>query len=400
MMRASTTRLCLEELSSRDVPAVYDLGAAADFNLFAFNNVDAFTSDVEGRVAVGHDASFYAYGIGEKLPNSNGTRDDLIVGHDLRYQYGQVFNGNIVYGNDEHLDSIGIPNGTDRKQSGVVDFAAAEADLKHTSAVLGAEGPNGHTTMRYGNLLLRGTHPELDIFTVTPDQLANAHSIRVIVPNNSTVLINVPGDSASIQNLGLRLRGIGGSHLLWNFYEANTLNISGVGLQGSFLAPDASLEFNNGVIKGTVVVDAMHGNGQLNLAPSGVRITIPDYATLEGTVFVDVDGDNLRGDPAVETGLGGVDVLLTGIDSLGRNISRDVLSQIDGEFDFVSLWPGTYNVRVIPPQKYNMSTQLGIPGTVNGTPQGVGLVNEVSLVPLQAGEHGLDYLLPLIPNPR
>ena len=45
-----------------------------------------------------------------------------IVGHDLHFKYGQVFNGNIVYGNNANLESIGIPNGTASKQSGVVNF--------------------------------------------------------------------------------------------------------------------------------------------------------------------------------------------------------------------------------------------------------------------------------------
>ena len=53
------------------MPAVY-VRTAADFNLFAFHNVDAFTSDIEGRVAVGGDASL-RLGIGEKLTNSLGT---------------------------------------------------------------------------------------------------------------------------------------------------------------------------------------------------------------------------------------------------------------------------------------------------------------------------------------
>jgi choice-of-anchor A domain-containing protein len=396
--RSRRERLSAEMLESRDVPSTtYDLGVAADFNAFIFDNMNVSTSDIEGRVAVGGDASFSSYGIGDKLPNSNGLRDDLIVGHDLTFTNGQVFNGNIVYGDVGNLTSVGTPNGTVRQQANVLDFAAAETALTTMSNVLGAEAPNGVTRFRHGNLSLRGTNSTLDFFTVTADQLANANSILVIVPRNATVVINVPDDAVSIQNLGLQLHGIGSNHLLWNFATTTSLTISGVGLRGSFLAPNASLSFNNGQITGTVIAASMTGNGELHLSPSQVQVTIPDPADLQGLVFVDVDGDDQRGDPAVETGLDGVDVLLTGTDSLGRHVSRDQLTQNGGLFDFGSLWPGTYTVTVLPPQKYQSSNENGIPGTVNGTPIGTAGVNMVTSIVIGEGQDGMDYLLPLLP---
>src|SRR5205814_333576 len=186
----------------------------------------------------------------------------------------------------------------------------------------------------------------------------------------------------------------GGSNLLWNFYQADHLEISGVGLQGSILAPHANFDFNNGNIKGTVVVDAMRGNGQLNLGPSTVQIKIPDPAALQGTVFVDVDADNKRGDPLIETGASGVEVDLTGTDSLGRHVSLSVLSDINGGFNFGTLWPGTYTVDVVPPPKYTGSVELGIPGLVAGFPAGTAHVNDVSEFTLGDGQAGTYLRLP------
>jgi choice-of-anchor A domain-containing protein len=393
------TRLFVQRLEARDVPATYDLGVAADFNAFFFDRMNAFTSDVEGRVAVGGDATFYAYGIGDRLENSHGQRVDLIVGNDLTYTYGQVFYGNIVYGNGAALTGVGIPNGDERQEAGVVDFTAAADALSEMSAVLGEEAPNGGTRFSRGNLNLRGTNLQLDIFTITPEQLAAAHSIYVLTPAGSTVVINVPGDSVSVQNLGLHLRGVDCARLLWNFYEAEELTISGVGLQGSILAPDAALSFNNGQIRGTVIAQSMTGNGQFNLCPSEIQITIPERATLQGLVFVDVDGDNRRGDPAIEEGFDGADVFLTGFDSLGRRINRPYFTQDGGQFNFGDLWPGVYAVRVVPPQKYENSQQLGIPGTVDSVPIGIGVVNQVRSIILGEGQDGIDYLLPLLPTP-
>jgi choice-of-anchor A domain-containing protein len=392
-------RLAVESLQSRETPATFDLGAAADFNAFFFDTIDAYTSDAEGRVAVGGDARFYAYGIGDRLPNSHGQRDDLIVGNDLEFTYGQVFHGNIVYGDDAVLTGVGIPNGDDRQQAGVIDFAAARTSLETMSAVLGAEAPNGGTRFSRGNLNLRGTHLQLDIFTITPEQLASARSINVFTPAGSTVVINVPGDVVSLQNLGLRLRGVDCSRLLWNFYEADELTISGVGLQGSVLAPDAALAFNNGQIRGTVIAESMTGNGQFNLCPSQISIVIPEPASLQGLVFIDQNGDNRRGDPSLEEGFDGAEVFLTGFDSLGRRINRTYLTDGGGQFHFGLLWPGAYNVRVLPPQKYENSEQLGIPGTVDGTPIGTGVVNQVRGIALGEGQSGIDYMLPLLPVP-
>ena len=399
MRRDRNSRLLLESLETRAVPATYDLGIAADFNLFAFENVNAYTSDIEGRVAVGGDASFYAYGIGDKLPNSMGTRDDLIVGNDLDFTYGQVYFGNIVYGDEGDLNSIGTPNGRVRQQANVIDFAAAETALGEMSTVLGAESPNGRFRFNHSNLNLRGIHPELNLFTIAPEHLAAAKSIHVLVPYGSTVVINVPGQAVSIQNLGLHLRGVGCSELLWNFYEAEELTLSGVGIKGSILAPEASLSFNNGSIKGTTVVESMTGNGQFNLCPSEVRIEIPEYANLRGLVFIDVDGDNQRGDPIVEGGYDTGEVILNGIDSLGRRLNRTFFTVNGGTFEFDRLWPGTYSVKIIPPQKYEQSQLLGIPGTVEGIPIGMGVVNQVRFIAFGEGEEGLDYLLPLLPEP-
>lgn len=399
MMRMSTgrvgTRLALLALEARDVPAAYDLGAATDFNLVAFNDIDVFNSDVEGRVAVGDDATIKSYGIGDKLTNSIGTRDDLIVGHDLAFQYGQVFNGNIVYGNAGSLTGVGTPNGSTRQQANVLDFAALSVDLMAKSSTWGAEAPNGLTSERFDNLYLRGTHPTLDIFTLTPEQLDGAKSIKIKVPATATVLINVPGDAATIKDLGLLLKGAASERILWNFPDATEVNVSGVGLEGSFLAPNAQFNFNNGQIKGTVIADTFAGNGELHLVQSKIKIDIPEYGSLRGLVFVDVDQNNAY-DANVDGGQNGALVTLTGTDSLGRRVNRDFLSANGGVFNYGNLWAGTYTVTVRPPFKYIDSDANGIPGTVNGSTVGSPAVNSVRMIVLGIGDDGLDYQLPLI----
>src|SRR5436190_4848811 len=264
-------RLAVDLLEPRDVPSAYDLGDAAAFNALFFADMTAFNSDAEGRVAVGGHGSFTAYGIGDKL-TPDPTRDDLIVGGDLDFTNGQVFGGNVVHGGTAHIQGLGTPHGTVRQQADVLPFAAIESDLAEKSASWGAAAPNGRTSMRYSTLNLRGSSPLLDVFTVTPQQLAAARTICLIVPFGATALINVSGDAAAVRNLGLKLRGADAGHILWNFFQAHQLDVSAVGLKGSVLAPAAHLDFNNGTIAGTVVARSMAGNGQFNLAPVQIHI--------------------------------------------------------------------------------------------------------------------------------
>lgn len=393
------SKLRLQTLEARDVPAANDLGAAIDFNAFIFNDLNVFTSDIEGRVAVGGDATLYAYGIGDKLPNSNGTRDDLIVEGDIAYTYGQVFNGNLVYGGNAVLESIGIPNGEDRQETGVVDFAAAQADLAAKSAAWGLEGANGLTHYRYTTLRLRGNHPDLDIFTVTPGQLAASKTIRITAPAGATVLINVPGPAASILNAGIQIDGgIDASRILWNFPDATDVELAGVNFLGNVLAPNASINFNNGQATGTFIANNFTGNGELHFATSNIDIEFLAPVMLSGQVWADEIINGVVDDPP-ELYYDGADVILQGKDYLGRKVSFTQLSGFNGVFEY-TVYPGTYSVRVVPPQSHSTILGDGVPGTVNGNPVGVAATSAVVNIVLGDGENGINYLLPLIPNPN
>src|SRR4051794_41833055 len=104
------SRLSVLNLEARDVPAT-GLGVANDFSAFILHDANLFNSDVEGRVAVGGNATLTAYGLGNHLTNSNGTRDDLVVGGNLDFTNGQVFEGNVVYGGDRALGMVWPPGG-------------------------------------------------------------------------------------------------------------------------------------------------------------------------------------------------------------------------------------------------------------------------------------------------
>ncbi len=136
---------------------------------------------INGRAAVGGNANFSRYTIGDALTNSHGTRDDLIVGGNLNYQNGQVFNGNVVYGGTGTFNSFGHPNGTIRHDS-VIDFASAESQLDSLSDQYAALPTNGTTQDTNGTVTLTGTNPGTNVFKVTNGQLWNAKNLVIEVP--------------------------------------------------------------------------------------------------------------------------------------------------------------------------------------------------------------------------
>ncbi|HLO49911.1 MAG TPA: collagen-binding domain-containing protein, partial [Kamptonema sp.] len=120
-----------------------DLGPANNYNVFVFGDMNQ-SSDSEGRVAVGGNATFTNFGIGDRLSNSNGSDARLVVGGNLNYNGGQVFGGNAVYGGTATLSGgANTNNGSFIKGSSPVDFNAAKQELSKLSSDLGGIAATG-----------------------------------------------------------------------------------------------------------------------------------------------------------------------------------------------------------------------------------------------------------------
>ncbi|PJN51731.1 hypothetical protein PAEVO_48230 [Paenibacillus sp. GM2FR] len=77
------------------VIACGNLGIANDFNVFVFGDHTQFSVDSEGRVAVGGNATYVDYGIGDRLEVST-ARADLIVQGNIDITRGANFSGNTI----------------------------------------------------------------------------------------------------------------------------------------------------------------------------------------------------------------------------------------------------------------------------------------------------------------
>ncbi len=247
---------------------------AGEFNVFVFGSLAQSATDAQGRVAAGGDAQLANYGVGDGLTNSAGQRDDLVVGGNLTYNQGQVFNGNLVTGGTAALTGVGLPNGAAR-QGTPVDFAAAASQLAGLSAAWAARAANGVTAVASGALRLTGTDPALDIFAVAGSQLAAATGLTISAPAGATVLVNVSGSAAQMQSFGIGVSGTDRQHVLFNFSAASTLTLGGISVQGSILAPQADVTFSNGNLEGTLIAHSLTGGGEFHNFLPQIQIDSP-----------------------------------------------------------------------------------------------------------------------------
>jgi choice-of-anchor A domain-containing protein len=234
-------------------PSVLD-----NVNVIALNDATADGADVEGRMYVAHDAYFPSYAIGTHM-TPDPTRADLVVGNDLYFGGGSVANGKVSYAGVLELGAASTLGGYHNEA--IVDFTAVEAEMTSDSAALAALAPNG--TVSTGlEVFFTGTDPTLNVFEVQALDLANMTSMTISAPASSTVLVNIRGESVSLHDFGFALVGIVREHILYNLPDATSLSMSGVGIQGSLLAPYVDLTFANGHIDGQLVVKNFSGSGE------------------------------------------------------------------------------------------------------------------------------------------
>ncbi|MCB1057370.1 MAG: choice-of-anchor A family protein, partial [Acidobacteria bacterium] len=327
------------------------LDLANGFSLFVLGDLSHANTDAEGRVAAGGNGTFSSYGVGVKLTNSNGTRDDLVVGGDITYTNGTVYNGNLVYGGTASLSGVTVLHGTAR-QDAPIDFTAARTYLEGASGQWAALPANGTTTVQYwggptAQITLDGSDADLNVFDLGGADLSAANTLNINAPSGSTVVVNIDGATNRMQYFGISVNGTDKTHVLYNFFETTSLTLQGIGIQGSVLAPYAHIDFNNGNIDGTLIGASMSGFGEVHHYPYAG--CLPPYeppgggepGSIGDRVWWDADGDGVQ-DPG-EPALNGVGLTL--FDAASTPVAMATTAG-DGEYTFSDVPPGTYKVIV------------------------------------------------------
>jgi choice-of-anchor A domain-containing protein len=203
--------------------------------------------------------------------------------------YALISNGKInlksgtVYGNTEYLlknyqaqyVTYPLPKTGPSQWTGPIpfNFSGLASDLVQMSKTLNTYPSTAATTStsQPGTVTFSGNNRELNVFSLTTDQVGNTldssgkkvptTSFTFSVPAGSGAIINVytPSNSVVGTNAYFKNARVNGtvppnSKILWNFVDAQVLQISSMTLPGSILAPLAQAVLQNGAINGTVVV--------------------------------------------------------------------------------------------------------------------------------------------------
>ena len=292
--------------------STFDFGVAKDYNLFVILDATQPSSDTQGKVAVGRNASFGNYSIGDQLPGY--SSDVLIVGNELTFTSGAVYNGNIVYGNTTNLPQYAVSiNGGTLRQDNPINFAAAKVYLENLSTTLGGYTVNGTTTMQWGGLTLSGADPFLNVFSVSGSDLSSANNMEINVPNGSVVLVNIDGTNVSWMG-GLTVTGTAINNVLYNFYQATQLTIQGIDVKGSILAPFADVNFASGVQNGQMMCKSLTGMGQFNFAQFKGNLPVEKHITNIATIT-----NTISPDPNTNNNSASVEVLVSNTSSSNGN---------------------------------------------------------------------------------
>jgi choice-of-anchor A domain-containing protein len=218
-----------------------------DFNVFSLGQLNGLR-DTEGPVAAATHVNlrYFNLNLGQQQPVA------LLSGASSTLLSGSV-HGTVMYGTsfvDQWVTYVGSSRPTGPTSPFPIDFSAARTKLIAMSQAIKAYDAIA-ATKQYNTITLAGSDPELNVFSIPQALLTNTFSYAINVPVGSSVIVNVLGANPSLANAGIS--GFA-ANMLWNFPDATSLTMTGIGLPGSILAPKAAADLRNGSVAGTVVV--------------------------------------------------------------------------------------------------------------------------------------------------
>lgn len=238
------------------------LGLDSSLNLLAFGNMNVSSSDVEGRVAVGGNATLSGYSINTKTGASAlypGT--GLTVGGHLAFTSGTVWGGAIVGGSYTPTASGNVIGGVTSGQG--FAFASEYQRLTGLSGTLDALANTASAVNRWGTLHFDAAGQSLAVFDISAADAARNMQIDGLL-EGAQVLINIHGSSVDFGNHGYT--GFNKGQVLFNLPDAVNVLLNG-GINASLLAANASVGAGWGQINGQVVVKDWNSSVQVNDAP-------------------------------------------------------------------------------------------------------------------------------------
>ena len=253
------------------------------WDVFVYQNFALQNTEVNGKVAIGGNATFNYWRVGHRL--TPGTSEySLFVGNNLTAFEGSVAEGRTYVGGTYSGTNVGFPAAYPPEVGGPApfDFMAEMLRLTNISNNYAATSANGSVQLINGNELAFIGNQQYNIFEISIAQLQQGTGgYQFVAPTGSTNVVNVTGMStssafanapfyfgcteagneASCQTGTNENTPSGASYALWNFNQQVDLILGGP-VHGSIMAPNAAVQFGIGDVVGTVIVKSGYANSE------------------------------------------------------------------------------------------------------------------------------------------
>ena len=233
-----------------------------EYSLFLLSNLTITGNQEPGRVAVGGDAKLRSYTVGTKV--SDPTGNTLVVGGQRVFQHrsrghretwwpggtvnvpGWVDSGHIQEG------SSALP----------VDFVYESQYLSNLSNELASLATTGQSYSQYGGMYTVGDGAsEVQVFNVSGDKLSSATWWQSLssIPDDAWIIFNVSGTDIDLTG-GQWALVDWSDKIIFNLYQAQTLGINSITVQGSILAPYADVTASGATVAANLVAKSLSGS--------------------------------------------------------------------------------------------------------------------------------------------
>ena len=299
-MRFSRTA-CVALLAAASPVALAAQSSLTPYDVFVFHDFTYSYSEVNGRLAVGGNATLQNWRVGHLL-TPGFTDFSLVVRGNLNSNEGSVAQGKTYVGGTYNGNgTTGFPAAYPAPVGGTspIDFMAEMARLTAISNAYAAMSATGSTQLVNGELNFIG-NTSYNIFYVTIAELqAGTAGYEFVTPVGATNVINVLGSStnsafnntafyfdctqvatsSSCQSGTNNATPAAASRTVWNFNSQSDVLFGGP-VHGSILAPNADATFGYGDVVGTVVVSSATANAEFYDAHD-FEGEVPNVATPE-----------------------------------------------------------------------------------------------------------------------
>ena len=247
-----------------------DLGVANDFSALVFEEFNSKLGRADGPIAAGEIKLNGGYSVGYRRP-SNPDKPYLISESSIEFKYGRQFVGGMIAGGGASIHR-GVRYGMERGAQIITNqdhsalpfsFDEQEEFYKKLSTELAQLEATGDITSKWGGLYLEGDGTSTtQVFNVDAHEFARAYTVKVKgIPTNATVIFNITGDD----DLRVRVKSFArlrkhATKTVFNFPDAQKLNIKGNRWEGVILAPNADVSGLYGVAVMPIIAESFSGS--------------------------------------------------------------------------------------------------------------------------------------------